>query len=153
MFRCWQGWTSLSKTGPGEGTLKVLPMLPIASAYILLRPFFRPKDTSSSSLAFEDWEINLESTAFPGSVPGKGQELNEATHPHLRLDKTMISVPEIEPGDQVYCTYHRIYRHLYLLMVWILGHCDVVHAVESEHRGKEDSSVLYIPAVPLSTKK
>lgn len=30
------------------------------------------------------------------------------------------------------------------------GHSDVVHAVESEHRGKGDSSVLYIPAIPLT---
>lgn len=46
----------------------------------------------------------------------------------------MISVPKIEPGDQVY---------------W---HCDVVHAVEAEHRGGGDSSVFYIPAVPLTVK-
>jgi len=67
-------------------------------------------------------------------VPGKTQELNEATHPHLRLAETMVSIPRIEPGDQVY---------------W---HCDTVHAVEGEHKGKEDSSVLYIPAVPLCVK-
>jgi len=46
----------------------------------------------------------------------------------------MISLPKMEPGDQVY---------------W---HCDVVHAVEAEHRGNSDSSVFYIPAVPLTIK-
>ncbi|KAF9218717.1 DUF1479-domain-containing protein, partial [Gyrodon lividus] len=81
-----------------------------------------------------DWELNLEGSDFPGSVPGKTQELNDDTHPHLRLAETMVSVPRIEPGDQVY---------------W---HCDIVHAVEGEHKGKDDSSVLYIPAVPLSVK-
>lgn len=30
------------------------------------------------------------------------------------------------------------------------GHSDVVHAVEPEHHGKSDSSVLYIPAIPLT---
>ncbi|KIM77865.1 hypothetical protein PILCRDRAFT_825084 [Piloderma croceum F 1598] len=134
VFRCWQGWTSLSTVGPGEGTLRVLPMLSLASAYILLRPFFRPKPGANGSLAFDDWELDIESTSFPGSIMGKTQELNETTHPHLRLDKTMISVPAIEPGDQVY---------------W---HCDVVHAVEPLHRGNSDSSVFYIPAVPLTIK-
>ncbi|PPR06769.1 LOW QUALITY PROTEIN: hypothetical protein CVT26_003920, partial [Gymnopilus dilepis] len=123
IFRAFQGWTSLSSTGPGEGTLKVLPMLKLASAYIMLRPFFRPA---------EDWVPDLESSTFPGSSIGKTQELNELTHPHLRLEKTMVSVPRVEPGDQVY---------------W---HCDVVHAVEANHGGKGDSSVLYIPAVPLT---
>ena len=33
------------------------------------------------------------------------------------------------------------------------GHCDVVHAVEAHHGGKGDSSVLYIPAVPLTVHK
>lgn len=33
------------------------------------------------------------------------------------------------------------------------GHCDVVHAVEAQHRGLGDSSVLYIPAVPLTVHK
>ena len=38
----------------------------------------------------------------------------------------------VKPGDQVW---------------W---HCDGVHAVESEHNGKNPSSVLYIPSVPLT---
>ncbi|KAG1882520.1 DUF1479-domain-containing protein [Suillus subluteus] len=105
VFRCWQGWTSLSTTGVGEAT-----------AYIMLRPFFRPGPTGG------EWELDLESSSFPGSVPGKGQELNEETHPHLRLGETMTSVPEIQPGDQVY---------------W---HCDTVHSVEQLH------------GVPLSVK-
>ncbi|KAF5363209.1 hypothetical protein D9758_008377 [Tetrapyrgos nigripes] len=134
-FRPWQGWTSMSTTGPNEGTLRVLPMLALSTAYIMLRPFFRPKSTSNPdapSLKFDDWELDLSSTAFPGATLGGGLELREKTHPHLRLDKTMISIPKVEPGDQVY---------------W---HCDVVHAVESQHRGEGDSSVLYIPAVPLT---
>ncbi|KIJ08600.1 hypothetical protein PAXINDRAFT_172871 [Paxillus involutus ATCC 200175] len=150
ILRCWQGWTSMSSTGVNEGTLRVLPMLSLATAYIILRPFFKPRAVTtgtsadqnqeasgarqSVSLAQEDWELNLDGSEFPGSVPGKTQELNEVTHPHLRLAETMVSSPRIEPGDQVY---------------W---HCDTVHAVEGEHKGKDDSSVLYIPAAPLSVK-
>ncbi|PPQ78587.1 hypothetical protein CVT25_010563 [Psilocybe cyanescens] len=138
IFRAWQGWTSLSSTGPGEGTLRVLPMLSLATAYTVLRPFFRPRHSSSTStsslgsLKFEDWVPDLDTPTFPGSSIGKTQELNERTHPHLQLGKTMVSIPRVEPGDQVY---------------W---HCDVVHAVESRHGGLGDSSVFYIPAVPLT---
>ncbi|KAF8181820.1 hypothetical protein BJ912DRAFT_906656 [Pholiota molesta] len=132
IFRAWQGWTAMSSTGPSEGTLRVLPMLSLASAYILLRPFFRPRDPLSSSLKFEDWVPDLESSSFPGSSIGKTQELNEKTHPHLKLARTVVSIPRVEPGDQVY---------------W---HCDVVHAVEAQHTGAGDSSVMYIPAVPLT---
>lgn len=129
IFRPWQGWTSLSSTGPGEGTLRVLPLLSLASAYIMLRPFFRPRASHSSSsslsppsssslsssstpppsLAFEDWEPDTEGAAFPGSALGKAQELSEATHPHLRLGQTVVSIPRVEPGDQVYCECARFW--------------------------------------------
>jgi hypothetical protein len=103
----------MSSTSATEGTLRVLPMLSLATAYIILRPFFKPRGITDQSrgeargvsLAAEDWELNLEGSEFPGSVPGKTQELNEATHPHLRLAETMVSIPRIEPGDQVYCKH------------------------------------------------
>ncbi|KAJ7210510.1 DUF1479-domain-containing protein [Mycena pura] len=132
IFRPWQGWTALSSTGPGEGTLRVLPMLKLATAYWMLRPFFRARHPAAS-LEWHDWnELDLDAPGFAGCGMGTGLELSDATHPHLRLAKTMISVPRVEPGDQVY---------------W---HCDMIHAVESHHGGKEDSSVMYIPAVPLT---
>ncbi|GAA6008226.1 hypothetical protein JCM10207_000045 [Rhodosporidiobolus poonsookiae] len=133
VFRMWQGWTALSDTSPGEGTLCVFPDVNLASAYIMLRPFFRPRPGRESKLSFNDWELDLDSTIFPGSVKGKGQELSAQTHPHLRLPETMTSVPRVVPGTQVY---------------W---HTDVVHAVESIHGGQSDSSVFYIPAAPLTS--
>ena len=106
MFRPWQGWTALSRTGAGEGTLQVLPMLTLAAAYIMLRPFFaRRPGAPPRSLAADDWALDLESTAYPGSVPAKAQELNAETHPHLELAKTLVSIPRVEPGDQVYCEW------------------------------------------------
>ena len=149
MFRPWQGWTSISPTGPGEGTLRVCPLLPLATAYIILRPFFRPR-TASSGL--DDWVVDLEDPAFPGSAMGAGQEMNEKTHPHLRLEKSMVSVPKMDPGAQVYC------RYLSCLamgdrVIGITGHCDTIHAVESVHNGPVDSSVFYIPAIPLTDYK
>ncbi|OCH89446.1 DUF1479-domain-containing protein [Obba rivulosa] len=140
IFRPWQGWTSLSSTRAGEGTLRVLPFLNLSTAYVMLRPFFRLRDgaygTSVSSTAVPldagAWELDLDSPAFPGSLPRKAQQMRPETHPHLRLDKLVVSIPNVEPGDQVY---------------W---HCDLIHAVEAEHNGAGDSSVLYIPAVPLT---
>lgn len=122
MFRLFQCWLAMSKTGPGEGTLRVCPLLRHASAYQLLRPFF----------SLETNELDLDSTTFPGSVQGAGQELNAKTHPDLELEHTMLSIPKVEPGDYV---------------AW---HCDTIHAVDAEHEGNGDSSVLYIPAVAMT---
>ncbi|KAG6816961.1 hypothetical protein H0H87_001275 [Tephrocybe sp. NHM501043] len=117
----------MSCTGPGEGTLRVLPMLRLAIPYIILRPFFRLNSDN-------EWVVDLNNPEFPGSLLGGKQFLTTKTHPHLKLDKTMVGIPTVNPGDQVY---------------W---HCDIVHEVEGYHHGKNDSSVLYIPAVPLTFK-
>ena len=72
---------------------------------------------------------------FPGIYEGgggyNGPRPNPYTHPHLRLEETMTSVPKVNPGDMVF---------------W---HCDVVHSVEREHTGSEDSagSFLFFPSV------
>lgn len=112
VFRPWQGWTALSSTGAGEGTLRVLPFLKLSTAYLILRPFFRLNPSAARTagangavpLAFDDWEPNLDGTEFPGSEMGQAQILNEQTHPHLKLATTVTSIPKVEPGDQVYCT-------------------------------------------------
>lgn len=122
MFRLFQGWLAMSETGPGEGTLRVCPLLRHASAYQMLRPFFNPKTN----------ELDLDSSEFPGSVQGAAQEYNAESHPQLNLQDTMLSIPKVEPGDYV---------------AW---HCDTIHAVDAEHKGKGDSSVLYIPACAMT---
>ncbi|PYI18571.1 DUF1479-domain-containing protein [Aspergillus violaceofuscus CBS 115571] len=120
MLRFFQGWLSMSHTAPGEGSLHVCPMLRHSTAYTLLRPFF--DDQTGQPM--------LDNT-FPGSVPGACQEYNPRTHPHLDLETTMVSVPEVQPGDYV---------------AW---HCDSLHSVDRKHRGAGDSSVMYIPATPM----
>ncbi|KAG8897338.1 hypothetical protein FRC01_011376 [Tulasnella sp. 417] len=137
VFRAFQGWLALSSTGPSEGTLRVFPLLKEASAYVLLRPFFKPTlpPTDPNYLSAHSWTIDVESTNFPNSFMAGAQELNDLTHPHLRLDDGgIVSVKKVEPGDMVY---------------W---HCDTIHAVEGVHRGEGDSSVFYIPASPLTAK-
>ena len=136
MFRMFQGWLSMSNTRPGEGTLLVNPLFKLATAYYLLRPFFSPKNANREASGFLDeknWELDIEqSSVLQGASLGCTLELNDALHPHLELSKSMIHVPEVRPGDYV---------------AW---HCDSLHAVDKMHAGKGDSSVLYIPACPLT---
>ncbi|KAF2656907.1 DUF1479-domain-containing protein [Lophiostoma macrostomum CBS 122681] len=147
MFRMFQGWLSLSHTGPFQGTLLVNPLLAKATAYYLLRPFFSPRkgvdaggqtasEAVSSSDAFletANWRMDTEPSSWiQGATPGHGQELSHVLHPHLQLNESMVHVPTVRPGDYV---------------AW---HCDTIHAVDKMHAGASDSSVLYIPACPLT---
>lgn len=136
-FRAFQGWLSMSETGPREGTLLVNPLLKHASAYYLLRPFFEPVRNSNPDdedfLDASNWRLQTEPDSWlQGATPGHGQELRDHLHPHLRLDRTMVHAPRVQPGDYV---------------AW---HCDTIHSVDSVHQGTADSSVLYIPACPLT---
>lgn len=149
-FRMAQGWLSMSSTGPNEGTLLVNPLLQLATAYVLLRPFFTPKHapkgmldgtatdaelTDPQFLDKSNWSLETPASSWlHGATPGRGQELNAALHPHLRLNETMVHVPRVKPGDYV---------------AW---NCDTIHAVDKVHAGKADSSVLYIPACPLTER-
>ncbi|OJJ98613.1 hypothetical protein ASPACDRAFT_121159 [Aspergillus aculeatus ATCC 16872] len=143
MFRMFQGWLSMSHTGPREGTLLVNPLLSMATAYYLLRPFFEPISSppagDCSRLALEtyldptNWRLEQSmSSKLEGATPGYAQELSDILHPHLRLNKTMVHMPKIAPGDYV---------------AW---HCDTIHSVDKVHQGRGDSSVLYIPACPVT---
>ncbi|TKA76823.1 hypothetical protein B0A55_04629 [Friedmanniomyces simplex] len=142
MFRMFQGWLSMSETGPYEGTLLVNPLLSRATAYFLLRPFFAPKNAArdptaetyeEAFLAPNNWQLESEPTSWlHGASPGHGQELNAVLHPHLNLPSSMVHMPKVQPGD------------------YVSWHCDTIHAVDSVHAGKTDSSVMYIPACPLT---
>lgn len=63
-----------------------------------------------------DYAIDLDSPEFPGIIPMDGGFAGPyprpLLHPHLELEKTMIAVPKVKPGDAVF---------------W---HCDLIHAVE-----------------------
>ncbi|RWA04656.1 hypothetical protein EKO27_g10449 [Xylaria grammica] len=131
MFRMFQGWLSMSKAKGFEGTLLVNPLLQLSTAYYLLRPFFRavkgPKGVSTEEyLAADNWRF------YEGATPGHGQELDADLHPHLELDTSMVHMPEVNPGD------------------FVAWHCDTIHSVDKVHKGKSDSSVLYIPICPVT---
>ncbi|KIK58246.1 hypothetical protein GYMLUDRAFT_98191 [Collybiopsis luxurians FD-317 M1] len=138
VFRTFQGWLAMSETAPTEGTLKVFPDLLLSNAYIILRPFFRPlvPVNSPGILDSKNWEYDISYADFPGIFALDkgfgGPRPTPESHPHLMLEQTMTSVPKVMPGDTVF---------------W---HCDVVHSVEVDHTGQEDSAVMYIPAVPTT---
>ncbi|RAL14192.1 DUF1479 domain-containing protein [Aspergillus homomorphus CBS 101889] len=143
MFRMFQGWLGMSHTGPREGTLLVKPLLSMATAYYLLRPFFEPiapaPAGNCSRLAMDtyldptNWRLEASlSSKMEGDTPGYSQDLTDIWHPHLRLDQTMVHIPRIAPGDYV---------------AW---HCDTIHSVDKVHQGRGESSVLYIPACPIT---
>ncbi len=136
MFRMWQGWLGMSITGAGEGTLLVNPLFKLATVYYLLRPFFSPKNSNTEASGYLDdsnWALDpIQSNLLQGAALGCTQELTNALHPHLELSKSMVHIPDVRPGDYV---------------AW---HCDSIHAVDKVHNGKSDSSVLYIPACPLT---
>lgn len=121
---CWrslQGWLSLSYTGTGEGTLRLLPSLKASVAYMMLRPLFLNEE-------FDDSQ-----PTFPGSTPGRTQfRPTDEFHPHLMMDKSLVGIPSVKPGDYVF---------------W---HCDLLHGVDKFHPGKTDSSVVYNPCSPLT---
>jgi len=138
VFRTFQGWLALSETAPTEGTLKVFPDVGLANSYLILRPFFRPLvyPDDPRILDPKNWEYDISSSDLPGISASDGGYTSPAPtpvlHPHLRLEQSMTSVPRVCPGDAAF---------------W---HCDVIHAVEAEHKGAEDSVVMYIPAVPYT---
>ena len=83
-FRAFQGWTALTASGPGDGTLRVLPNVKEATAFLLLRPLLG--DAADPDVA-DAW---LKRTFFTPSSLFKP------------LHEAMVSVPRVEPGDSVW---------------------------------------------------
>lgn len=72
-----------------------------------------------------NWNLNVSQTSvLHGAVPGYVQELSAALHPHLQLHRTMVSVPDLEPGDYV---------------IW---HPDAIHAIHAASPSYADASSL-----------
>lgn len=137
LFRMFQGWIPLSDLPVGEGSLLLCPMIRLTTAYLLLRPFFVPNESSSAHpdfLAPDNWTLEQPpSSVIQGALPAYTQELNEALHPHLQLNRSMIPIPHLDPGDY---------------LVW---HCDAVYALERRSRPDlPTTAILYLPACPLT---
>lgn len=100
VFRAFQGWTALTPCKPGEGGLMLVPNVKIVTAYMILRPFFKmPEDGSWEDS--EKWELDA-SAWFPGTYRWDSQLLSPTSHPHLHLEETLMSCPEMKPGDTIW---------------------------------------------------
>ncbi|KAI1343266.1 hypothetical protein F5Y15DRAFT_229161 [Xylariaceae sp. FL0016] len=131
VLRTFQGWTALTRTAPNEGTLLLVPNLPATLAYMLLRPFFKPPEDPSRVMDAAEWTLDT-GAVFPGTMKPQSQRLSRSSHPHLRLEETLVHIPEMMPGDTVW---------------W---HTDVCHAVDPIHEGKGHAAVAYIAACPTT---
>ncbi|KAL2833345.1 hypothetical protein BDW59DRAFT_156846 [Aspergillus cavernicola] len=133
VLRTFQGWTALTPTAPREGTIMVYPNVKAAIAYMLLRPFFRPPtDLLADITDAGEWTLDDSTGWFPGTFKPHSQRLSRSSHPHLRLEECLMYVPEMSPGDTVW---------------W---HCDLCHAVDTEHLGKNNASVAFIASCPTT---
>jgi hypothetical protein len=147
-----------SETGPTEGTLRIYPDLLLGTSYLLLRPFFRQIDPDSHDpLSPSNWVFDPNSPEFPGLVGGKGgrflQRFTNETHPHLRLDTALLSAPRVLPGDMVFWhsgTFAIQPMQSSEIAALTCHRKDLIHSVEDKHEGTQDSSVIYIPAVPVT---
>ncbi|KAK3396388.1 DUF1479-domain-containing protein [Sordaria brevicollis] len=143
IFRMFQGLLAMSPINSSssssedpdsdQDSLQVCPMPQLATAYFLLRPFFSPSPStspasssptlaSSSSVAGEgaaeeSWLFDHpHNSILHGALPSYAQDINPTLHPHLQLDRSLVTIPAMEPGDYV---------------VW---HPDLIHVVDGPYR-------------------
>jgi hypothetical protein len=83
MFRTYQGWTALTRQGPGDGTLQLVPIIDGIS-YVLLRAL-------EDDVAEED---------LCGAAPGRALAISTEWHPDLMAG--LVPIPEVQPGDSVF---------------------------------------------------
>ncbi|PVH77665.1 DUF1479-domain-containing protein [Cadophora sp. DSE1049] len=132
VFRSFQGWTALTRAAAGEGAIMLYPNVSTAIAYVLLRPFFTPPSEEDHIMDATKWILDADSSFFPGTFKPQSQLLSRTSHPHLRLESCLVHIPTLKPGDTVW---------------W---HADTCHAVDAEHNGAENASVVYIAACPTT---
>jgi len=83
VFRTFQGWTALTKQGPNDGTLQLIPIAK-GMAYILTRALLN--DVPENELC--------------GSKLGKALSVNKNYHELLLKD--LVSIPKMKPGDTIW---------------------------------------------------
>jgi hypothetical protein len=112
----------------------IYPDIKTAIAHILLLPFFTPPAGGSEDeiLDASKWTFDPLTPWFPGTFRDQSQMASPSSHPHLRMRECMVNIPRMEPGDTIW---------------W---HCDMLHAVEVDHLGDKDASVVYVAATPTT---
>lgn len=82
-FRTFQGWTALTRQGPGDGTLKLVPVAK-TTPWMLLRAL--QPDVPEGDLC--------------GAQPGRA--LGASPQWHAPLLQGLVSIPVVNPGDTVW---------------------------------------------------
>jgi hypothetical protein len=83
VFRTYQGWTALTRQGPKDGTLRLIPIAEGIS-YVLLRAL----------------QPDVPEDALCGAAPGRA--LGVSPEWHADLLAAQVSIPEVMPGDTVW---------------------------------------------------
>jgi len=83
MFRTYQGWTALTRQGPNDGTLRLIPIAE-GIAYVLLRAL--QDDVGEADLC--------------GAAPGRALGVSPEWHPDLIAG--LVPIPEVMPGDTAF---------------------------------------------------
>jgi len=83
MFRTYQGWTALTRQGPEDGTLRLIPIAE-GICYVLLRAL--QDDVAEGDLC--------------GAAPGRALGISSEWHAPLMAG--LVPIPEVQPGDTVF---------------------------------------------------
>ena len=83
VFRTYQGWTALTRQGPRDGTLRVIPIAEGIS-YVLLRAL----------------QADVPENDLCGAAPGRALGVRPEWHAEMMAGT--VSIPEVMPGDTVW---------------------------------------------------
>lgn len=102
----------MTSAGVNEGSLLLYPDVKTAMAYVILRPLFDAPEDECDIMDATKWTLNAERGWFPGTWRQLPQIVSPASHPHLRLEKCLVDIPTMRPGDTVW--WHADVRSLSL---------------------------------------
>ncbi|KAI8958863.1 hypothetical protein F5Y11DRAFT_25758 [Daldinia sp. FL1419] len=156
MLRLFQGILALTVVEPGM--IRLLPSPKLSTAYFLLRPFFSPKTgPPQQGASEEDWNAYLDasnwaldkdqSTIIHGAVPGHAQRVTAAWHPHLQLDKSLVTPPTLGAGD--YIIWHPDQAYQFSNTNYRSSSRPQTSSSEPG-AGDTTSMLVYTPAAPLT---
>ncbi|KAI8634473.1 hypothetical protein F5Y19DRAFT_212458 [Xylariaceae sp. FL1651] len=152
MMRMFQGILALTVVEPGM--IRLLPSPKLSTVYFLLRPFFSPKEAAPEpSASNEKWEKYLDpsnwaldkeqSTIIHGAVPGHAQRVTAAWHPHLQLDKSLVTPPTLQAGDYILWHPDQAYQ-------FSNTNYRTTSKPENVDSSPQTSMLVYSPAAPLT---
>ncbi|KAI1652052.1 uncharacterized protein F4817DRAFT_1932 [Daldinia loculata] len=156
MLRLFQGILALTVVDPGM--IRLLPSPKLSTAYFLLRPFFSPKKGPPQQGATEEeWNAYLDasnwvldkdqSTIIHGAVPGHAQRVTAPWHPHLQLDKSLVTPPTLQAGD--YIIWHPDQAYQFSNTNYRTSSRPQTSSSEPG-AGDTTSMLVYTPAAPLT---